>query len=684
MGKPKYEFDIASYRSLEYEEDAEKLNNAITLHMKNADDLKWPKAIEWFRNASFLAGNHYDHFRWTGHSLQQSTPTVPSRFLPTLAPQQIDNCIFRAVQSNISSLTGFNPTPRITPASLTADDRDLAKIGGLLIKLLWERPLRVPARLREAVLYAMLTGTAGLEVSFGELNSVESRLKKKKVKVPGILGDFDEELIDSDEIEWIYRNGLKINVHSGFHIDVNPDANVSSDSLTWVCRSSYEDITLIKRYFDRDEKFYLPENARKLQGGEAPNHPLWYWERIRSIVDSGEHTTRAPDNRVPTQSVLVRYIDTLPNLEFPLGRTLVQAGGQLVYAGPGRACSEKYKDRWHPYNFIRWGSIGGRFDGTALITELVKHQKRINVLDCLIRISRQQMTIGGWLIPKSAKIPDGFVGGVPGQNVVFNDRQGAPLPTPIPYHPLPADIWQERAIHVGAIDRMAGIVNAGSEAFGAQSGLRSGSMLSFFERQATSAKSAILRELEDSIDDLAQNILIEANLNLNKMPELRRRLLVAARNESDLAIERFEELDIRDNIHVTLDIRAQQSQTPEAKQEAAGLFLQYAGKNMSPVERAKIAQLMGLDEIDTQVSNQYLRAQRMVERILQGDTSFALSLEGVDDPVVFSQVIRDALLTEKALTASKEVKEALMILLEEYKAQLPALAPQVPPKPEEA
>lgn len=678
MANDKYKYEITSSRVLEYEKDAEALNKAISHHLNNADQLKWRRALSWFRNINFYAGNHYDTFRYSGNGLVQSGVTIPPQFQSVLSPTLVDNRIIKAVQYNISSLTSFNPTPQITPASLSPDDAAQARISALILKILWERPLSIPAKLREAVLNALITGTSALEVTFGPLNVLEERLKKLKVKTSDILGQERESLVDSDESEWVHRDGLKVNVYSGFHLDFNPDASVSPDSLSWVCRSTYEDATLIKRLFDCDDEYYLPQNLEKIKGGEGSNHPLWYAERIKGLVD-GEGSNFNFENRVPEQTVLVRYIDTLPNEEFPLGRTLIQAGGQLVYAGKGRACSEKYRERWHPYSFFRWNVMAGRFEGSALITELVKHQKRINALDSLIRLSREHNIIGGWFIHKRHKVPEGFIGGSPGQNVTLHGDATTPPPARIPHQVLPSDIWEERALHAGQIDSLAGIVNAGAEAPEAQSALRSGNMLAFFERQASAAKSATMREFEESIDHLGQNILIEANLHMADNAELRRRVLVAARNESDLAIERFNTLDIRDNIHVSLDIRAQQSQTPEAKKEAASLFLQYAGQQMSPVERAKIAQMMGLDEIDTQTSPDYTKASTMVERILQNDVSAAgLSLDGVDDPVIFSQVIRQALLSEKAVTASKDAKEALLALFEKYKSQIPPPMPMSP------
>jgi hypothetical protein len=49
---------------------------------------------------------------------------------------------------------------------------------------------------------------------------------------------------------------------------------------------------------------------------------------------------------------------------------------------------------------------------------------------------------------------------------------------------------------------------------------------------------------------------------------------------------------------------------------------------------------------------------------------FAVPLDGVDEPGIFAEVVRDAMCTEKATTAPMEVKRALQALLDTYSEQL--------------
>jgi hypothetical protein len=678
---PKNQWPIESARVLEYESDLDRLGQAIELHMNQARERKWSRALQWFRNAAFLAGQHHDTFKYKqGGTFTQDTVVIPPRMQDVMSPHMVDNHVLRIAQANIAELTGMNPFPVVDPASLSPDDQDLAKIGELILNVLWEAPLRVPEKLRVLVAYLEICGTAAAETYFSELNSVEERMKLELREIPNLIsGKTVQDWVESvDKTEWTYKQGLRLNIWSGFHLDVNPDATSDPDTLTWVCRTTFEDVELMKRMFDRDEKNYHPDALKGLGPSEYSDDALWHWEQLKDLVDSPTSDTPVTLERNSRRSLAgctrVRMIDTRPNLEAPMGRTIVSVGGKVVYAGPSRSWSQAYPERWTPMRIARWWTLPGRFEGIPLISPLIPLQKRVNALDCLIRINRQHMGVGAWLLPKACKVPEGLIGPFNGQNITYNFGPRGEKPERVPFLPLTADIWEERAGCVSSMERLGGIASSQLSTATSPSALRAGVMLDFAQRQALQSKSAVLLDFEAFVGGLAQDILQEVARNMGDDPELLRRVSVAARELGDLAIERYTTLDLRDNVRVKIDLRSQMLQTPEAKKEAAATFLQFAGQGMSPVERAKVATIMGLDEIESQASAQWKRARRMVERVLQGDVSAAVALEGVDDPGLFGEVVRDAMLSERATTAPMEVKRALQSLMDAYSEQIRAKA----------
>ena len=673
------QWPMESARILEYETDPDRLGQGIEQHLGFARERKWQKAISWFRNAAFLAGQHHDTFKYQQGTFTQSTVVIPPRFQAIMAPQMVDNHILRIVQANIAELTGMNPYPVIEPASMSPDDADLAKIGKLILQVLWECPLKVPEKLRMLVGYLCITGTAAAETYFGELDTLEERMKLVKAEVPDLVsGDSITDWVESGETEWARKQGLRLRCWSGFHLDVNPDATSDPDSLTWVCRTTFEDVRLMKDLFDRREKGYRPEVLEGLGPQEHTDDALWHWEQIKDLIDSPHSDLPMALERGARRTLAactrVRLIDTRPNLEFPMGRTIVTIGGKVAYHGPSRSWTEAYPERWTPMRITRWWTLPGRFEGIPLISPLVPLQKRINALHAIIRLNRQHLGIGAKLLPKSCKVPEGFFGPMPGQDLTYSVGPRGEKPEPWVHPPLSADVWEELNSMVASMERIGGIASAQLSGTTSPSALRAGVMLDFGQRQALQSKSAIMLDFEAFVGGLAQDILQEVARNMATDKELMRRVAVAARELGELALERYTSLDLRDNVRVKIDLRSQMLQTPEAKKEAAATFLQFGGQNMTAVERAKVAKIMGLDEIESTVSMQWKRAKRMVERILQGDTESAVVLEGVDDPALFGEVVRDAMLSERAEIAPLEVKQALQALMDAYSQQMQAKA----------
>jgi hypothetical protein len=674
----KDQWPIESARVLEYETDLDRLGQAVELHLNQARERKWSRALQWFRNAAFLAGQHHDTFKYKqGGTFTADSVVIPPRLHDVMSPHMVDNHVLRIVQANIAELTGMNPYPAVEPASLSPDDADLAKIAELAISVLWEAPLRVPEKLRMLVAYLAVTGTAAAETYFSELDSVEERLKLEQMDIPDLItGGTVKDWVETDKTEWAKRQGLRMRIWSGFHLDVNPDATSDPDTLTWVSRSTFEDVELMKRMFDQPGSSFNRDALKGLGPSEYSDDPLWHWEMLKDLVDSPTSDTPVTLERGARRAMAgctrVRMIDTRPNLDAPMGRTIVSVGGKVVYAGPSRSWSQAYPERWTPMRIARWWTLPGRFEGIPLISPLVPLQKRINALDCIIRLNRQHLGVGAWLLPKACKVPEGLIGPFSGQNITYNFGPRGEKPERVEYPIMPADIWEERGGCVASMERLGGI--AGSQLQSSPSALRAGVMLDFSQRQALQSKSAVLLDFEAFVGGLAQDILQEVARNMKDDPELLRRVSVAARELGDLAMERYTSLDLRDNVRVKIDLRSQMLQTPEAKKEAAGLFLQFGGQNMTAVERAKVAKIMGLDEIESQTSAQWKRARRMVERILQGDVDAAVVLDGVDDPALFGEVVRDAMLSERAEIAPVEVKRALQALMDSYAQQLQARA----------
>lgn len=669
------QFPQQSAHAIEYENDLNTLAGAIESQIRCADEERWDRAIQWFTNASFLAGSHYDAWRYGGSSLSNDGEQFAKNPYSNLfIPKQVDNNILRAVEWNVSSLTSMQPTAQISPASDHPEDESDARVGELLVRVLWEEPLKIPSRLREMVRYLAICGTAAIELRKSQLRTpLQEEKMEIETETDEITGEEVQVEIGTGRQVWRWREGLSSKVWSAFHLNVNPDATDDRDSVTWIMISKYEDITQVRRDYNRAERGFITDNLRQIAMTEkGVDSPLYWWEEIKSLIDSpgatsvGHIRTRSTDDL--SNKCLLTRVYTKPNLEHPRGRLIVFAGGVIIYNGPSDVWTEERPDRWHPLTLFHFWPQAGRFWGQPLLTPLVPLQKRVNAIDAILEWNRRHIGVGSLLIPDRCGIPEGYIGPLPTQHITYRSGPRGEKPERFPYQPLPADVYNERQLLIAAMDKIAGI-NTAPQLQNAPSAVRSNSMLEFYQRNAMTAKSAMLLDYQASIEDLSQDLLRLASRHLTDDDQLLRRLAAAAKGESIAAVERFRSHKSWDNVHIKIDLMSQMMQTPEAKKAAAVEFLQYAGASISPVERARVAMIMGLDELESTATPQYEAARRVTEQIIQGNMMFAEPLR-VHDPQIFAEVIRELMLEERFLLASPGIKQALDDMLNYYEQQI--------------
>src|SRR5574338_1491695 len=625
-------------------EEREELASVVCHWAKAIETQQWPRALQYFQNYAFLVGQPYIQFQFDGSSVTTALPRGALRHAMLHIPKVVCNYIIRPFEANVSMFTEVKPFPQVSPRSDSPEDEDASKLSEVVLQVLWEDPLRMPEKLRLLAGMVLLTGTAAAEVTYSEGDSPLIKPKKEtKVVDDEILGQIEvEEEVDEDDVTFLKE--FNVNLYNAFQILPDPAATSDPDSLTWIMTCTYQDKGWVREHFNRDEEGFFPENLDKMTGGDTTS-PLYWCERIKDLVDSPNETfaglvgSATSGTGVSSTDVIMRVVDCKPNRCYPQGRTLIVAGGQLVYAGPSRAWSEKYPKRWTTLTMFRYWTMPDRFWGIPLLTELIPLQRRVNAIDSLVQLDRQQLALGGWLLPNTARIPDGFIGSVPGQNVPYHVSHTGAKPERIPNEPLPQQLLIERETMVAAIQEISGMnqIMMGNT----PANVRSGAMLDFLKRQALQSKSAIFQNFEEGLERLAQNILIEVATNLEEEDsDLTQRIQVAAREHSGLAIQAFTGADLRDNTVVELDISSKMMTSPEAKQETAQSILQYYGQNVTPIQFNRIAAAMGIEEFAREENLHVTRARRMISLIKAGHLEAGLTIPGVDNPAIFAEVFR--------------------------------------------
>ena len=415
----------ASQLALSVLEDPEALEAAAQHWIGEVENSKWPRVIEWFQNYAALRGNPFPRFSWQGQSLQVEPMHLPELPAEVLTPRTVENLMIEPYQVNVSMFSEAKPRPHVTPNSEQSDDVDAAALSETLLDAVWENPLRMPERLREVGSHLTFCGTASIETDYGDTGFFRV-----------------DENGEQQEIQ-----GHTVKVWSAFELLFDPAARDDEDTWTWVGRSSFEDMDAIEEMFQGKEagpdETYYPERLREMGAGECYRSPLYWWERVRDVLDNpdqmmGTHGMAHSIGRTlaPNQAVLT-VLDVRPNELYPKGRTLIFAGGKLAYQGPARAWHPDYPKRWHPHSVYRYWRIAGSPWAMPLLTALRPLQQRVDVIDVLRQIDREYLAIGQWLLPSACRVDVNDVSGIPGRPIPYKSNAMNHKPERVPHVPLP-------------------------------------------------------------------------------------------------------------------------------------------------------------------------------------------------------------------------------------------------------
>jgi len=667
------------------------LTRAVEKWVTGTQLAQWPRALQAFENASYLLGNHiarffYDSANGFGVSVSgQSIPGAPGGEADTV-PKTSDNRLPRAVESMTGLLTEAEPAPRVTPNSDSPEDEDAATLSEIALRLVYERPLDMPALLREACSIASIFDGVIAESDFAETG--------ERIEVPEMGVSKQIDAITGQEVEVPVQTGTKtvsrrdsdVQMWTPLHITTDPSATKPKD-LNFVARTTFEDVDSIRAQYVQNVKagrteangYFLKEDDNvPMQSGA--NSPLFWYTRIQDLMASPQNmyggglvsNLQNASGALPNQT-LFSVIDVRPSDSHPKGRTLVVAGGKLIYAGPARAWSEKYPWRWHPYSFFTWFNIAGRFNGMGMLSELVPLQKRINAIDNLVQKNREYMAIGQWFLPKHCKVKLGSIGGLPGLQYEYTDVAGLAKPERVQNQALPGDLLNEREQLVRAIEYISGTGTLDDQI--AQSAARAGVVLDFLRNEKLRNKSPMLKSFESFVESISQNLLIDIQLNLLEEDEdLTNRIRQAAREYSLLSIQTFTGASLRDHHAVEIDISSELRHSPEAAQQRATEFFQFAQGNVSPAERAGILEAMKLTKyVKSEQDASLQRARRMISRIQQGMVKAFLPMQGIDDPTVMAPEFQRAILSDRFLDYQKEVQQTLIGAFDYYASEVARL-----------
>lgn len=638
---------VETARIFQTSDDPEEIRSAFQHQLENNDTVKWPLALQCFENFSFLLGNHLTSFYFNsaaGFGIHQfGQGSSDENGYDALLAKSADNQLIGSVEGLQSMLTISEPEPRVKPKSDDPYDIDAALVSEALIEEVWERPLRMDQITADLATLGAVCPYGAIEIEYGDagypLTRPGTKVEKRLDFDTG--EEFDAEIPDPDNPETFPAKDFVARLWSYFHLTADPQATNPED-MTWILRRSFVDKSWAQEMYDgksgshytgADLTHLEPQSARRAQ-----ESILYWWGRIQDILPTPHHyhsggfspSRLKYEGGMQKDQLSLSVLDVKPSNQFPRGRTLIFLEETMVWDGPARAWTEKYPWRWHPYAFWSWFRTPGRFDGVAMLTQLIPLQKKINAIDALTHAWRQLTSLGQWMVPNHSNIPDGWFTGVPGLIVPYDDIPGMSKPERVQNQPLPQEFWMERNLLVQGIQRISG-TGAGGDSSVAPSALRTGAQMQHMERLRLQGKTPMMKGFQQCLEICAQNILIEGQRHLAAGDEeLRARVIAAAQEKGVAAVENFIDAGLRDHHAVRIDIISAQLNTPEARKQTAMEYFQASQGQLPPHEREAVMRDLQLDKYAKSEEHESVKfARRFIGDLARGNINLP---EGMIQP----------------------------------------------------
>ena len=676
-------------------EDHGKLEQAIQHWIDRSNDFKCLEAQGWLTNIAYLNGNHFTRFSYGRNPGLSAGPTSATWKVSPMSvtrdkykkelTRMVDNQLLQPHEETVSLMTRSTPIPYMRPASNRIEDIDAARISEAVAMTMWETDLDMPTVQAEVGYWKSTTGNCAVETAYEETDILIERPKMRVVDTPEGERDpmFPEEApftVVEDGVEVAYKYQEQARVWSPFHYSVNPSATNAKSSVLWEMRHTLEDIDYLKEEYGQEpeeveeDEYYFPDNAMELKPGLKESDPLVLFEYIKDIIGSPERLFAAfgpsrqyyrsmdSDNRA-----VLTLVNCKPCREYPKGRMMLFAGGRLLYLrNRAKSYHPDYPERWRCLVEGRYTTIPGKYWGEAFLSPLIPLQKQLNKHDGIRRIHEHFLALGQYVYQEGSMSQQDAMDIYPGKP--WKVKAGFSPPTRMANDNLPPSVENRRSEMVQAIRGKARI-NELLQSLGNTSNIRSGSMIELLNAEKINSRSLVWVDHQRFLEEIFRNVLIDLSINLKEEdPELTRRVAIAAREYSGIELRSFTGADLRDNVHIRLDVMSSLLKSPEAEKQNAIDFIQAAGgfKEMNAEEKMVIWNTLGLTRVTTARTKQEEAASRMLSSIQAGDFSQIVQDPYNQDPEVFLQVFSGATMEPGYKGLSLQSKQAIQGLAAYY------------------
>jgi hypothetical protein len=663
----------------------------------NQQGNRWVRIYPWIENILFSAGRHYIDDILISRLARDSATGDQSIVSDAVrdVPRPVNDFLGRYVETNIALLTENRPRPRVTAKSNKAEDEDAARLSEFTLEYLWEA-LNMPEQKREIARVLLNCGVAWSEIWYDPMKPRRMTVPKTRTEafsiLPGPGGQVQLPLprqvpmskngqpVYTEDVEF---GDITSKVISPFEMYL-PNAHTwDGDDMPWIMREWFAN------KYDFVDKFHMGKmamNMKKKDGwyldrldslGQENliNLPIWWWERLVNMVEGPGPSMYMGSPETRDDWVVCRWFDRRPCSKFPRGRSILMAGGQVIYDSPkdrgARAYDPRWPDRWHPYTRFRWEPMLGSIYGRALVTKLLPKLKRVNSIDMTMIMYRRVCPIATWIAPKGSHPIEDLWFGQPGGIWEYDAiRTGGKAPEPVFPPEYPRSMVEERTIQIQEMEAIAGT----EEILRGQrpEGVNSATMLEVLRKQALASRSSILQSWDESLQNEGSILLQETIKHVNEDPRYAERIRILAREKSSrLAIKKFSGTDLSDNVIVRVDTVSMASVSKEAKEQKALEIMQYSAglENLPPTLREALMSQLGFEDAMKPQGPDIDRVKRILSYIRSEEYDWIIPMPE-DDPYVFWDFFVTEVKSESFRDYNQQQQFVLLGLIDTYKQQI--------------
>lgn len=370
---------------------------------------------QWFTNAAFLRGQHYQHF---GEPLVQSNQLNLSLTQPQREKRTI-NRILPKVRARRAKALKNRPQPIVIPASSDREDRLNARATQKVLDYMW-RKQKLEEKFRDAICWAEI-GHKG----FWWFHWDQSAMGRFR---------YTDPLTGQDQVVDDMIGDVRVEVGSPFEVLVaDPKIHRIQDQ---------PEIMRIRRRTLSEAKRLYPNLAKELKGDQARSDTD-FEQRIASLSNrSGWVMGSGAALDDGDTHVTIKEWFAAPSREHPKGRYAVVVGDQLEREDDLPYQMADMPES--PYPVVEFPDlIGiGQFWGTTMVEQLIGPQRSYNFMRTMTEENVRKTARPKLLCYKQHQIPDGAWVAAEGEMIEMNYKPGLPPPQVVQGVNIAPDVWK--------------------------------------------------------------------------------------------------------------------------------------------------------------------------------------------------------------------------------------------------